>query len=64
MVPVGFKSIEKKINQKICLGKNLAVAIVYFCYWHQKKKKKNLSLDNHFFATTKTMFMAVNRKYR
>ena len=38
---MGFKSdYQKKFDQKIYLGKNVAVTVVYFCYGHPSLKRE------------------------
>ena len=56
---------QRSKYQKIYLRENLAVTVIYFCYGRtslMSKKANNFSLNNHFLATTKTVFMAVNKK--
>ena len=47
-------------NQKIYVGKNLAVkSSCYGHTWNLSKRRKNLSPNKYFFAITKTIFLAV-----
>ena len=64
MLLVGFKStFQKRFNQKIYLGKNLAVTVVCFCYGQTPPlKEKESFTEIAIFATTKTTFMSVNKK--
>ena len=52
--------VSKKFNLKSYLGNNL----VGFAWTHLSEKRKNLSLNNHFFTTPKTILMSVNRKIK
>ena len=61
---MGFKSsCQKKSIQKIYLGKNLEVAVVYFVYFrHTSLKRERIFHWTAIFATTITIFMSVNKK--
>ena len=53
---MGFKSnYQKKFDQKIYLGKNAAVTVVYFCYGHPSLKREKIFHWIATFATTKTI---------
>ena len=60
---MGFKNAyQERFNQKIYLGNNLAVAVVYFCNGHTSLKKERIfHWISLFFATTNTIFMSVNK---
>ena len=60
---MGFKSIyQKNFNQKINLGKNVAVAVVYFCYRNASLRRERISPNKSFLATAKPIYMSVNKK--
>ena len=60
---MGFKSsCQKRSVQKVCLGKNLEVAVVYICYGHTSLKRERIFHWIANFATTITIFMSVNKK--
>ena len=63
MLLMDFKSsCQKKSIQKIYLGKNLEVAVFYFCYGHTSLKRERIFHWIAIFATTITIFMSVNKK--
>ena len=63
MLLVGFKSTyQKRFNQKMYLGKNLAVKVVHFCYRHASLKRERIFLWIAIFTTTKTIFMLQIKK--
>ena len=50
----GFKSTsQKKFNQKIYLGENVAATVVYFCYGHTSLKRERILLNIHFLPLPK-----------
>ena len=56
------KNLSKKFNQKIYLGKNLPVAVIYLGYGHTSLKRETIFDRIAIFATTKTTLMSVNKK--